>query len=249
MNFELYNRSFFNLNYLLEKTIYFIQKHDINLKINSVSIYVLKFDPHYNDLPWIQSWFLSRDVLLPMLLDNLFYLKNTYDEHLSFRRSCREGICGSCAMNINGINTLACTKSIYIKPRNKYFIFPLPHMPIVKDLVVSMHHFYDQYKTINPFLQIKSLLSMKFSHYFNFFYKSLEVYVSNSSSENIQTKDNRYLLDGLYECILCACCSTSCPSYWWNQNKYLGPAVLLQSYRWIIDSRDDYIISRLVNLN
>jgi len=187
-----------------------------------------------------------------MLLDNLFYLKNEKDESISFRRSCREGICGSCAMNINGENALAC---LYIMKEhlnvlnNEVRIFPLPHMPVVKDLIVCMKHFYLQYKSINPFLTKHSIsfvsieLKKKLS---NFFFNS-SMLISLPKKENIQF--DRYLLNGLYECILCACCSTSCPSYWWNKDRYLGPAILLQSYRWLIDSRDDFFFSRLYQLD
>ena len=144
-----------------------------------------------------------------MVLDFLIYIKQYYDSTLTFRRSCREGICGSCSMNINGTNTLACLKPVnFIK---KYLtIYPLPHMYIIKDLVPDFTNFYAQYKSIKPWLIN-----------FNF----------ENSQEILQSKNDRLELDGLYECILCACCSSSCPSYWWNQDKYLGPAILLQSYR------------------
>lgn len=244
---------FIDLNSFLNKNINF--KIDIN-KIKKfifadgyISVFILKYDPFFNNIPWIQSWFLSRDSTYPMLLDNLFLLKNINDEGLSFRRSCREGICGSCAMNINGINTLACIKNIDIEFKKKYFIFPLPHMPIIKDFVICMNHFYKQYKSINPFLRINKILTMDNTKNFNKYKTSTEIFVINSSVENFQSKDERALLDGIYECILCACCSTSCPSYWWNKDRYLGPAVLLQAYRWVIDSRDDFLINRLYNLD
>jgi succinate dehydrogenase/fumarate reductase iron-sulfur protein len=125
-------------------------------------------------------------------------------------------------------------------------------MPVLKDLVVDMKHFYEQYKSINPFLQTQSLLSLTDlfkRQLFQSVYNNIEFFVASSNVENYQSKKNRQLLDGLYECILCACCSTSCPSYWWNRDKYLGPAVLLQAYRWVIDTRDDYVLERLDNLN
>lgn len=149
----------------------------------------------------------------PMVLDNLIYIKNFMDPSLGFRRSCREGICGSCAMNIDGKNSLACLTPM----RKNMVIYPLPHMKIVRDLIPDMKNFYRQYKEIKPWL-----VSGK----------------KESGIENIQSIEDRKKLDGMYECILCACCSTSCPSYWWNGNEYLGPAVLMQAYRWIDDSRD-----------
>ena len=155
----------------------------------------------------------------PMVLDGLIHIKNELDQTLAFRRSCREGICGSCAMNINGKNTLACLCPM----EDNISIYPLPHMPIIKDLVPDMKNFYKQYKEIKPWLQTSS----------------------KSNAEHIQSPEERKKLDGMYECILCACCSTSCPSYWWNSDQYLGPAVLMQAYRWIEDSRDDATIERM----
>ena len=154
-----------------------------------------------------------------MVLDGLMHIKNKIDKSLGFRRSCREGICGSCAMNINGKNTLACLTPI----EDKISIYPLPHLPIIKDLIPDMTNFYKQYKEIKPWLQ-----------------------TSTKDGEHVQTIENRKKLDGMYECILCACCSTSCPSYWWNsENGYLGPAVLMQAYRWIEDSRDENTKERM----
>jgi len=164
-----------------------------------------------------------------MVLDALIKIKNEQDSTLTFRRSCREGICGSCAMNINGTNTLACLKDIEAGPAPMK-IYPLPHMPIVKDLVPDLSNFYQQYKSIQPWLKRKTDNP-------------------NAPKELLQSKEDRKLLDGLYECILCACCSTSCPSYWWNSDKYLGPAVLMQAYRWIVDSRDEYSGERLADLH
>lgn len=154
----------------------------------------------------------------PMVLDALIHIKNNIDTSLSFRRSCREGICGSCAMNINGTNTLACLKPM----EQKITIYPLPHMPVIRDLVIDLSKFYEQYKSIKPWLQN-----------------------NNKDKELYQSTENRKKLDGMYECILCACCSTSCPSYWWNSDKYLGPAVLMQAFRWIQDSRDEKIKERM----
>jgi succinate dehydrogenase/fumarate reductase iron-sulfur protein len=213
---------------------------------------VFRYDPFVNAEPWVQLYFISSEAQSYMLLDNLFYLKNEKDESLSFRRSCREGICGSCAMNINGENALAC---LYIMKEHlnvlnsEVRIFPLPHMPVVKDLIVCMKHFYLQYKSINPFLLKNSMsfVSTNLVKQLSTLLYNTVMLVSLPKKENIQF--DRYLLNGLYECILCACCSTSCPSYWWNKDRYLGPAILLQSYRWLIDSRDDFFFSRLAQLD
>ena len=154
----------------------------------------------------------------------LIKIKNELDSSLAFRRSCREGICGSCAMNINGSNTLACLAHIDHSP-NAVKIRPLPHMYVIKDLVPDMFQFYEQYSSIQPYLKRKT--------------------PPVKGREILQTRVQRAKLDGLYECILCACCSTACPAYWWAQDKYLGPAVLLQAYRWIADSRDEATGERL----
>jgi len=161
-----------------------------------------------------------------MVLDALIHIKNTIDPTLSFRRSCREGICGSCSMNIGGRNTLACTKG-WAEIDGDITISPLPHMPVVRDLVPDLTGFYNQYASIEPFLQSDQ---------------------PDPEKERLQSPKDREKLDGLYECILCACCSTSCPSYWWNQDKYLGPAALLQAYRWLADSRDEATDRRLDDL-
>lgn len=164
-----------------------------------------------------------------MVLDALIKIKNEIDPTLTFRRSCREGICGSCAMNINGSNTLACICKIDENTSKSTKIYPLPHMYVVKDLVPDMTLFYEQYKAVQPWLQ-----------------KKTEVKIGER--QNLQSIKDRDKLDGLYECILCACCSTSCPSYWWNSNRYLGPAALMQVYRWVIDSRDENSVERLKKL-
>lgn len=163
----------------------------------------------------------------PMVLDALIKIKNEIDPTLTFRRSCREGICGSCAMNIDGNNTLACTKAID-DCKGDVKIYPLPHMPVVKDLVPDLTNFYAQYASIKPWLRTQT--------------------PPPPDGERLQSKEDRAKLDGLYECILCASCSTSCPSYWWNSDKYLGPAVLLQAYRFIADSRDEDTGARLDEL-
>ena len=152
-----------------------------------------------------------------MVLDALIWIKNNIDPTLTFRRSCREGVCGSCAMNIDGSNTLACTKHAG-EINGTVKIYPLPHQPVVKDLVPDLTNFYAQYASIEPWLHTKSPTPEK---------------------EWKQSHEDRVKLDGLYECILCACCSTSCPSYWWNSERFLGPAALLQASRWIDDSRDE----------
>uniref|UniRef100_A0A173DSZ5 Succinate dehydrogenase [ubiquinone] iron-sulfur subunit, mitochondrial n=1 Tax=Ceratobasidium cereale TaxID=76351 RepID=A0A173DSZ5_9AGAM len=176
--------------------------------------------------PRLETYTIDLNTCGPMYLDALNKIKNEIDPTLSFRRSCREGICGSCAMNIDGINTLACLCRI---PRTEKDakVYPLPHMYIVKDLVPDLTQFYKQYKSIEPFLQNDK---------------------PPEKGEFLQSPEDRKKLDGLYECILCACCSTSCPSYWWNQDQYLGPATLMQAYRWIADSRDSYSAQRMDKL-
>ena len=194
---------------------------------------VYRWDPEDKDAngqpknPRWDIYEIDMDNCAPMVLDALIKMKDEMDSTLTFRRSCREGICGSCAMNIDGTNTLACTKSIH-DVKGDVTIYPLPHMKVVKDLVPDMNHFYAQYESVQPWLQTAS--------------------TPPQSSERLQSPEDRDKLDGLYECILCACCSTSCPSYWWNADRYLGPAVLLHAYRWIIDSRDEMTGERLDNL-
>ena len=158
-----------------------------------------------------------------MILDALIKIKNEIDPTLTFRRSCREGICGSCSMNIGGTNTLACLKGIS-EIKGDINIFPLPHMPVIKDLVPDLTNFYKQHENIMPWLETKAETPKK---------------------EWKQSVKERKKIDGLYECVMCACCSTSCPSYWWNGDKYLGPAALLNSYRWLVDSRDQAKDERL----
>lgn len=237
------------------------------MNTNQLKINIFKYDPYTDTNPYIQIWHFDliektkkEQLNSEMLLDTLFYIHNQLDESLSFRRSCREGICGSCAMNINGVNTLSCLYRVnyleMLNEKNKNHtlnIFPLPHMPVIKDLVVCMKHFYQQYKSIDPFLKENSIFDLtntviSQNKIMNNI-KNITINLAKPLIENIQSKADRNLLDGLYECILCACCSTSCPSYWWNRDKYLGPAVLLQSFRWIIDTRDDQLINRLNYLN
>lgn len=189
------------------------------VKPNYKTFKIYRWSPdHPEQKPHMQSYKLDMNKTGPMMLDALLKVKNEVDSTLTFRRSCREGICGSCAMNINGRNTLACITKINKNDGKDVKIYPLPHMYVVKDLVPDLTHFYKQYKSIQPYLQTSKPPPEK---------------------ENIQSIADRKKLDGLYECILCACCSTACPSYWWNQQEYLGPSVLMQAYRWMIDSRDD----------
>uniref|UniRef100_A0A3G3MID8 Succinate dehydrogenase [ubiquinone] iron-sulfur subunit n=1 Tax=Lithothamnion sp. TaxID=1940749 RepID=A0A3G3MID8_9FLOR len=188
---------------------------------------IYRWNPYLNNQPWFSFYPLASKTIGPMVLDALIYIKENQDTTLTFRRSCREGICGSCSMNIDGLNTLACLRPInFVK---KFVtVYPLPHMYIIKDLVPDLTNFYSQYKTIKPWLITNK---------------------ATLGNENLQSKVDRLELDGLYECILCACCSASCPSYWWNQDKYLGPAILLQAYRWVADSRDTNSNERLKFLN
>ena len=191
---------------------------------NMLTVDVYRYNPDNGSNPYIDTYILDKNNFGPMALDVLLYIKNKVDSTLSFRRSCREGICGSCSMNINGTNTLACILNIAEESHLK--IYPLPHMPVVKDLVPDMKNFYKQYESIKPWL----------------------INDAKPEREHLQSQDDREKLDGLIECVLCACCSTSCPSYWWNSDKYLGPASLLHAYRWIIDSRDTAKKERLSNL-
>jgi succinate dehydrogenase / fumarate reductase iron-sulfur subunit len=195
--------------------------------ISPKKLKIYRYDPDFHDNPRLDTYEIDLEKCGPMVLDALIKIKNELDPTLTFRRSCREGICGSCAMNIDGTNTLACTKSI-ADVDDDINIYPLPHMKVVKDLVADMNHFYAQYASIEPWLKTDTPAS--------------------SGQERLQSEEDRQKLNGLYECILCACCSTSCPSYWWNGDKYLGPAILLQAYRWIVDSRDEAGGERLEQL-
>jgi len=184
---------------------------------------VYRWNPDDEANPRVDTFEIDLATCGPMVLDALIKIKNEVDSTLTFRRSCREGVCGSCAMNIDGTNTLACTKFIdEIKGDVK--IYPLPHMPVVKDLVPDLNQAYAQYTAIEPWLKTVT---------------------PAPECERPQSPEERARLDGLWECILCFCCSTSCPSYWWNGDRFLGPAVLLQAYRWIADSRDEAAGERL----
>ena len=198
-------------------------KQDANIKVFKV----YRYNPESTENPFIDTYELDLNECGPMVLDAIVKIKNEVDQSLTFRRSCREGICGSCAMNIDGTNTLACIKPIN-EVKGDVKIYPLPHLPVVKDLVPDLQNFYAQYESIKPWLKGNEN--------------------AEKNKERLQSPEEREKLDGLYECILCACCSTSCPSYWWNGDKYLGPAVLLQAYRWIADSRDEDTGERLDEL-
>jgi len=193
-------------------------------RVRSFKIY--RWSPDDGQNPSIDTYEIDLDACGPMVLDALIKIKNETDTTLTFRRSCREGICGSCAMNIDGTNTLACLKPIE-DCKGDVKIYPLPHMPVVKDLVPDLTHVYAQYRSIKPYLQSDSQAPTR---------------------ERLQSVEERDKLEGLWECILCFCCSTSCPSYWWNGDRYLGPAILLQAYRWIADSRDEKTGERLDDL-
>ena len=189
---------------------------------------IYRWDPEDDKNPRIDTYDIDLDNCGPMALDAIIKIKNEIDPSLTFRRSCREGSCGSCSMNIDGKNTLACIKPL-AEIKGDVKIYPLPHMEVVKDLVPDLSNFYAQLESVKPWLQTDS--------------------AAPTSSERLQSPEDREKLDGLYECVLCACCSTACPSYWWNGDKYLGPAVLLQSYRWLADSRGENTGERLDDLD
>jgi succinate dehydrogenase / fumarate reductase, iron-sulfur subunit len=191
-------------------------------RVRSFKIY--RYDPDSGENPRWDTYDLDLNSCGPMVLDALIAIKNDMDSTLAFRRSCREGVCGSCAMNIAGRNTLACTKGMADLPPGPITISPLPHQPVLKDLVPDLEGFIAQYAAIEPWMQTDS---------------------AEPERERLQSPEQRAALDGLYECILCACCSTACPSYWWNADRFYGPAALLQSYRWIADSRDENQSARL----
>tara|TARA_R110002072_G_scaffold19100_6_gene71096 strand:- start:188 stop:967 length:780 start_codon:yes stop_codon:yes gene_type:complete len=193
---------------------------------NVRSFRVYRWSAEDDQNPRVDTFELDLDDCGPMVLDALIKIKNELDPSVTFRRSCREGVCGSCAMNINGRNTLACTCSID-EVAGDVAIYPLPHMPVVKDLVPDLNQAYAQLATIEPWLKTTTPAPER---------------------ERLQSPEDRAKLDGLWECILCFSCTTACPSYWWNGDRYLGPAVLLQAYRWIADSRDEQTGERLDDL-
>jgi succinate dehydrogenase / fumarate reductase iron-sulfur subunit len=193
-------------------------------KLREFRIY--RWDPETGENPRVDTYHVDMAACGPMVLDALGKIKNEQDSTLTYRRSCREGICGSCAMNIDGTNTLACLKAVD-DIKGPVRIYPLPHMSVIKDLVPDLSNFFAQHRLIEPWLKTTT---------------------PAPEAEWKQSHADREKLDGLYECILCACCSTSCPSYWWNGDRYLGPAALLQAYRWIVDSRDEALGERLDTL-
>ena len=188
---------------------------------------VYRYDPDSQNNPRMDTYEVDMDNCGPMVLDALIKIKNEIDPGLSFRRSCREGICGSCAMNIDGTNDLACMRAID-DVKGDIKVYPLPHLPVIKDLVPDMSNFYAQYASIKPWLQ---------SHT-----------PPPPDRERLQSKEDQEKINEPAACILCACCSTACPSYWWNDERYLGPATLLQAYRWLVDSRDEATGERLDQL-
>ena len=189
---------------------------------------IYRFDPDSGANPRLDTFQLESGSVGPMVLDALIQIKAAIDSSLTFRRSCREGICGSCAMNINGVNCLACTTAMADLPA-EIRIYPLPHMPVVKDLVPDLTNFYAQYAAVKPWLQTRT--------------------PAPPDRERLQSKEDQERIDRPAACILCACCSTACPSYWWNSERFLGPAALLAAYRWIIDSRDEATGERLDELD
>ncbi len=188
---------------------------------------IYRYDPDSGENPRMDTYDVDMDTCGPMVLDALIKIKNEIDPTLTFRRSCREGICGSCAMNIDGGNGLACISAID-DYRADVKVYPLPHMPVVKDLVPDLTNFYAQYASVKPWLQSQT--------------------PPPPDRERLQTKEDQELINEPSACILCACCSTSCPSYWWNSDRYLGPAALLASYRWLVDTRDEATGERLDDL-
>ncbi len=191
---------------------------------NLKKVNVYRWSPSSSENPRIDTFEIDLNECGPKVLDILFKIKNEIDPTLTFRRSCAHGVCGSCAMNVDGVNTLSCIKS-HADIKGELNIYPLPHLKVIKDLVGDLTTLYKQYESVEPWLKAKV--------------------GEKTSTEINQSQEDRAKLDGYYECILCACCSTSCPSYWWNGDKYLGPAVLLQAYRWITDSRDEERKERL----
>ena len=194
---------------------------------NKRNFRIYRWEPDSGDNPRLDTYEINLDNCGPMVLDALIKIKSEVDGSLTFRRSCREGICGSCSMNIDGTNTLACLKSIE-DIKGEINIYPLPHMDVVKDLVPDLSKAYAQLTSVKPWLQSDTK--------------------PEEGKSRKQSPKQREKIDGLWECVLCFSCTTSCPSYWWNGDKYLGPAVLLQAYRWIADSRDENTNERLDDL-
>tara|TARA_B100001123_G_scaffold392843_1_gene472337 strand:- start:65 stop:853 length:789 start_codon:yes stop_codon:yes gene_type:complete len=211
---------------IIEGNYYKANKQSKNIK----RVRVYRWDPETKENPRLDTYEINLEDCGPKVLDALIKIKNEIDTTLTFRRSCREGVCGSCAMNIDGINTLACMKPIN-EIKKDIRIYPLPHMKIIKDLVPDLSQAYKQLESIEPWLQEENKNKDKQDY-----------------TEQIQSKEQRSKLDESWECVLCFCCSTSCPSYWWNSDEYLGPATLLQASRWLNDSRDNNYKKRLDKL-
>ena len=186
---------------------------------------IYRYNPDTDAKPYMKTYEVELDGSERMLLDVLMKLKKQ-DDSISYRTSCREGVCGSDAMNINGKNGLACLTNMLTLPQ-KITLRPLPGLPVVRDLIVDMSQFFKQYHSIKPYIVNDTVPPEK---------------------ERLQSQEDREQLNGLYECILCACCSTSCPSFWWNPDKFVGPAGLLAAYRFVADSRDHDTSERLDNL-
>eukprot|EP00916_Digyalum_oweni_P013863 GHVL01022683.1.p1 GENE.GHVL01022683.1~~GHVL01022683.1.p1 ORF type:complete len:274 (-),score=36.80 GHVL01022683.1:310-1131(-) len=197
--------------------------------VNKKPFNIYRYDPEAGTKPRMETFEVDLNDCGPMMLDVVLKIKDEMDSSLSLRRSCREGICGSCAMNMNGKNGLACLTPVPNQD-DPVEVRPLPNMHVIKDLVPDMTNFYRQYKSVQPWLKRKTPKK-------------------EGQREFLQSEKDREKLDGMYECILCACCSTSCPSYWWNPETYLGPASLLQAHRWVADSRDEFTRERLAKVN
>lgn len=191
------------------------------IRVKTFDIY--RYEPESGGNPRLDRFEVNLDECGPMVLDALFWIKNTVDSTLTFRRSCREGICGSCAMTIDGTNWLACTRFI-TDLASPATIYPLANLDVIKDLVPDLTHLFAQYAAIEPWLKTKSPAPEK---------------------ERLQSPAERRQVDGYYECILCFCCTSGCPSHWWNGDRFFGPAVLLQAWRWLTDSRDEATGERL----
>lgn len=187
---------------------------------------IYRYDPERDDRPHLDNYYVDTERCGPMLLDALITIKNEIDSTLTFRRSCREGICGSCAMNIDGTNWLACTRALD-ELGDTVTVYPLNNLNVIKDLVGDQRHAFAQYTSIKPWLRASP---------------------PPTDHERLQTPQEREALDGYYECILCFCCTSGCPSHWWNGDRFLGPAVLLQAWRWLADSRDEATGERLDEL-